>query len=60
MVTYNTSTRQYKCPACKHEISITSADFIKGVAMTSCGDCGRDAFTIEEILLNGKKENGTV
>ena len=42
-----TSTMQYKCPTCKHAIAISSADFIKGIAMTSCGDCGRNAFAIE-------------
>jgi len=47
------SARQYKCPDCKHLISITSADFIKGIAMASCGDCGRNAFAIDEVLLNG-------
>jgi transcription elongation factor Elf1 len=40
---------QYKCPACKNAITITDADFIKGIAMTSCGDCGRNAFTIEDV-----------
>jgi len=47
-----TLTRHYKCPTCKHAIMITSAYFIKGIAMTSCGDCGRNAFTIEDVLLN--------
>ncbi len=47
------SVRQYKCPNCKQAISITSADFIKGIAMTSCGDCGRNAFAIDEVPLNG-------
>jgi DNA-directed RNA polymerase subunit RPC12/RpoP len=47
-----TSTMQYKCPTCKHAISITSADFINGFALTSCGDCGRNAFAIEDFLLN--------
>ncbi len=45
------STRQYKCPNCKHSISITRADFIKGIAVTSCGGCGKEAFAIEESLL---------
>ncbi|SNQ62842.1 hypothetical protein [Candidatus Methanoperedens nitratireducens] len=45
------SARQYKCPNCKHMISISNADFIKGIAMASCGGCGRDAFAIEEALL---------
>jgi predicted SprT family Zn-dependent metalloprotease len=40
---------QYKCPTCKHAITITSADFVKGIAMTSCGDCGRNVFAIEEF-----------
>lgn len=43
------STRQYKCPACKNAITITNADFIKGIAMTSCGDCGKNAFTLEDF-----------
>jgi len=47
-----TSTMQYKCPTCKHAITIPNADFIKGIAMTSCGDCGRNAFAIEDFLLN--------
>ncbi|MFA4955937.1 MAG: hypothetical protein WC556_03065 [Candidatus Methanoperedens sp.] len=47
------STRQYKCPNCKHSISIAMADFIRGIAMTSCVDCGRNAFAIDEVLLNG-------
>ena len=42
-----TSARQYKCPDCKHSISITSADFIIGIAMASCGGCGKNAFAIE-------------
>jgi len=46
------STRQYKCPTCKHAIAIMSADFINGIAMTSCGDCGRNAFAIEDFILN--------
>ncbi|VVB88823.1 Uncharacterised protein [uncultured archaeon] len=46
-----TCARQYKCPNCKHTIQIASADFIKGIAMASCGGCGRDAFAIEETLL---------
>jgi len=47
-----TSTIQYKCPTCKNAISIKSADFINGFAVTSCGDCGRNAFAIEDFLLN--------
>jgi len=46
------STRQYKCPACKHAISITSTDFIQGIAMASCDDCGRNAFAIDDVLFN--------
>ncbi len=42
---------KYKCPNCKHPIPLKTADFIKGVAMVSCADCGRDAFAIEEALL---------
>ncbi len=41
-------TRQYKCPNCKHTIPVAGADFIKGIAMVSCADCGMDSFTIEE------------
>ncbi len=41
----------YKCPNCKHLIQLRNADFIKGIAMVSCVDCGRGAFTIEETLL---------
>lgn len=48
-----TSGRQYKCPNCKHSILITNADFIKGIAMASCGDCGSNAFAIDEVILNG-------
>jgi len=47
------SIRQYKCPNCKHAISITSADFIRGIALASCGDCGRNGFAIDDVLLNG-------
>ncbi|MCX9012631.1 MAG: hypothetical protein OIN66_16120 [Candidatus Methanoperedens sp.] len=46
-----TSIKQYKCPRCKHKMPVTRADFIKGVAMISCGNCGKDAFTMEETLL---------
>ncbi len=45
------STKQYRCPNCKHTIPITRADFIKGIAMVSCNDCGIDAFAIEEAML---------
>jgi ssDNA-binding Zn-finger/Zn-ribbon topoisomerase 1 len=41
-----------KCPNCKHLIQLRTADFIKEIAMVSCMDCRRDAFTIEETLLN--------
>ncbi|HEX7575981.1 MAG TPA: hypothetical protein VF360_06330 [Candidatus Methanoperedens sp.] len=46
------STQQYKCPNCKHSISIAMGEFIRGIAMTSCGDCGRNSFAIDEVLLN--------
>jgi transcription elongation factor Elf1 len=49
MAVYMKPTRQYKCPTCKHEIVITSTDFIKGIAMASCGDCGMNAFAIEDM-----------
>jgi len=42
---------RYKCPKCKHIISLRNADFIKGIAVVSCSDCGRGAFAIEETLL---------
>jgi ssDNA-binding Zn-finger/Zn-ribbon topoisomerase 1 len=41
---------RYKCPNCKHIISLRNADFIKGIAMVSCVDCGKQAFTFEETL----------
>ena len=43
--------KQYVCPDCKQSITLRSADFIKGIAMVSCIDCGRGAFTIEDNLL---------
>ena len=43
--------KRYKCPNCKNTIPLRTADFIKGIAMVSCMDCGRDAFAIEETLL---------
>jgi Zn finger protein HypA/HybF involved in hydrogenase expression len=46
------TVQKYKCPTCKHAISIKRAEFIKGIAMTSCGDCGSNAFAIEDVLLN--------
>ena len=51
MTTLNQHENNYKCPNCKHPIQLSNADFIKGVAMVSCVDCGRDAFTIEETML---------
>jgi len=45
------TSKEYRCPNCKHAIPVTSADFIKGIALVSCMDCGSDAFTIEEALL---------
>jgi len=45
------SLRQYKCPTCKNKISITKADFISGIAMTSCGDCGNNVVPIKDVLL---------
>lgn len=47
------SDKHYKCPNCKHEILLTSAEFIQGMAVASCADCGRDAFAIEEMFLDG-------
>lgn len=40
-----------KCPNCKNIIQLKNSDFIKGIAMVSCADCGKQAFTIEETLL---------
>jgi transcription elongation factor Elf1 len=45
------SDKQYKCPKCKHKMPVDKADFIKGVAMVSCGKCGTGSFTLEETLL---------
>jgi transcription elongation factor Elf1 len=45
------SDKHYKCPGCKHMILLTSAEFIEGIAVASCADCGRDAFAIEESVL---------
>jgi DNA-directed RNA polymerase subunit RPC12/RpoP len=47
------SDKKYKCPNCKHEILLTSAEFIQGMAVTSCTDCGRGAVAIEEMFLDG-------
>ncbi len=44
-------TRQYKCPNCKHVLLVRDADFIQGIAVVSCRDCGRDAFAIDEVTL---------
>ncbi len=46
--------KHYVCPNCKQSIPLRSADFINGIAMVSCMDCGRDAFTIEDNLLGLK------
>ncbi len=43
-----TDSTWYKCPNCKHLIQLRNADFIKGVAMVSCVDCGRGSFAIED------------
>jgi predicted RNA-binding Zn-ribbon protein involved in translation (DUF1610 family) len=40
----------YKCPTCKHAISITRAEFIKGIAMTSCSDCGSNGVAIDDVM----------
>jgi len=45
--------KHYKCPNCKHEILLTSAEFIEGMAVASCNDCGRGAVAIEEMFLDG-------
>jgi len=47
------STRQNKCPYCKHVILLTSAEFIEGMAVASCGDCGKDAFAVEGMFPDG-------
>ncbi len=39
-------SKLYKCPNCKHAILLTSAEFIEGIAVASCGDCGREAIAI--------------
>ncbi len=44
-------TRQYKCPNCKHVLFVRDADFIRGIAVVSCMDCGREAFAIDEVIL---------
>jgi DNA-directed RNA polymerase subunit RPC12/RpoP len=47
------SDKHYKCPNCKHEILLTSSEFIQGMAVASCADCGRGAVAIEEMFLDG-------
>jgi transcription elongation factor Elf1 len=47
------SDKHYKCPNCKHAILLTGAEFIQGIAVASCNGCGRDAFAIEEMFLDG-------
>jgi len=47
------SDKKYKCPNCKHTILLTSAEFIEGMAVASCADCGRGTVAIEEIFLDG-------
>jgi DNA-directed RNA polymerase subunit RPC12/RpoP len=44
------SIKQNKCPHCKHEILLTRAEFIEGIAVASCADCGRDGIAIEELF----------
>jgi DNA-directed RNA polymerase subunit RPC12/RpoP len=51
LVSYMIEGTRYKCPKCKNLIPLRNADFIKGIAMVSCMDCGRGAFAIEETLL---------
>jgi len=46
-----TSGKKYVCPNCKHSIIIRNEDFIMGIAMKSCLDCGRDAFALEEKIM---------
>jgi len=47
------AVQQYKCPTCKHAISIKRAEFIKGIAMTSCGDCGSNGVAIDDVMSYG-------
>ncbi len=47
------TVQQYKCPACKHVISIKRAEFIKGIAMTSCCDCGSNGVAIDDAISHG-------
>ena len=47
------AVQQYKCPTCKHAISIEKAEFIKGIAMTSCGDCGSNGVAIDDVMSYG-------
>ncbi len=42
------SDKLYKCPNCKHVILLTGAEFIEGIALASCADCGRDGIAMEE------------
>ncbi|MCZ7401611.1 MAG: hypothetical protein O8C61_05260 [Candidatus Methanoperedens sp.] len=49
------SNKQYKCPNCKHSIKIKSMDFIMGIAMMSCVDCGSGAFAVDENMLGLRK-----
>jgi hypothetical protein len=45
-----TLIQQYKCPTCKHEISITRADFISGIASTFCGECGTNGVAMDDVI----------
>ncbi len=48
LVAHMIFTRRYKCPNCKHILLVRDADFIRGIAVVSCRDCGMDAFAIDE------------
>jgi len=53
-IEFERAMQQYKCPTCKHAISITRAEFIKGIAMTSCGECGSNCVAIDDVMSYGK------
>ncbi len=44
-----TVIRQYKCPTCKNEITITKAEFISGIATKSCNDCGSNGIAMDDV-----------
>jgi len=52
-IEFERTVQHYKCPTCKHVISIKRAEFIKGIAMTSCGDCGSNGFAMDDDMSYG-------